>query len=66
MATFASLTGAQIPPGQGRDSVSFLPTFLNGAEKTPLRDTLIIHQGTNMGRALRHHPEFLEADHRTG
>ncbi|MBE2284791.1 MAG: arylsulfatase [Prosthecobacter sp.] len=42
MATFAALTGQNVPPGAGEDSVNALPAFLDQEDAKGLRQHLIV------------------------
>ncbi|HOD83781.1 MAG: Arylsulfatase [Planctomycetes bacterium ADurb.Bin126] len=51
MATFAAVTGAEIPANAGEDSVSFLGDLL-GTASGPCREA-VVHQGCNGGLSIR-------------
>ena len=47
LATFAALTGSDLPSGAGPDSVNLLPAML-GEAKQPLRESLVMRSGGGM------------------
>ncbi len=48
LATFAAITGADLPGNAGEDSYNILPLLLGEESETPLRDAAILHSSQGM------------------